>query len=335
MDAATRTRLFGTTHAFDSGVVRFLVCGLAGLLLIAPLVIALVPAKGESGAKLKHDMWVRYKSWFLFIPMMFGPVLLGAAYTIVGVFVLALFCYKEFARATGLFREWIISAVVVLGIAAVSFAVADHWYNFFVALTPITISVMTAAAILNDRPKGYIQRVALGILAFMLFGVCCGHLAYFANDGEYRAILLWLVASVELNDIFAYISGKSIGRRKLAPATSPNKTVGGAVGALLLTTSFAAILGHYVFAGTRVDQPALLIMLGMIVSVAGQFGDLTLSSVKRDLGIKDWSNAFPGHGGLLDRFNSLLFAAPAAFHYIGYFRGIGLDQTTRIFSVGS
>jgi len=231
MDPGTKTRLFGTTHAFDSPVVRIIVIALAALLLLTPIVIALVPSKTGANEKLS-----------------------------------------------------------------------------------------------------YIQCIALGILAFMLFGVCCGHLAYFANDKDFRPILLWLIAAVELNDIFAYITGKSLGRRKLVPQTSPNKTIAGGIGALLLTTAFAAILGHYVFQNSRVDQPLHLILLGLIVSAAGQFGDLTLSSVKRDLGIKDWANTFPGHGGLLDRFNSLLFAAPAAFHYIGYLRGVGLDQPTRIFS---
>jgi len=83
-----------------------------------------------------------------------------------------------------------------------------------------------------------------------------------------------------------------------------------------------------------VDSLVKVITLGLIVSISGQLGDLTLSSIKRDLGIKDWAATFPGHGGLLDRFNSLLFAAPAVFHYVGYFRGIGLDQPTRIITQG-
>ena len=78
------------------------------------------------------------------------------------------------------------------------------------------------------------------------------------------------------------------------------------------------------------DAPLILIGLGLIVSVAGQLGDLMLSSIKRDIGIKDMGRAIPGHGGILDRFNSLLLVAPSAFHYIGYFIGFGLDQPTRL-----
>ena len=88
------------------------------------------------------------------------------------------------------------------------------------------------------------------------------------------------------------------------------------------------------FRGTALDRPGCLILLGVIISVVGQLGDLMLSSVKRDLGIKDMGVTIPGHGGLLDRFNSLILVAPAAFHYIGYFLGIGLDQEARIFTGG-
>jgi phosphatidate cytidylyltransferase len=331
MDAASRERLFSPMHAFDDPAVRLVIGGLLVILALTPLLILSLTATGKISDKLKKDLWERYWSWLLFIPMMFGPVLLGAGWVIASVALLSIVCYREFARATGLFRETLISVPVVLGILAITASTADHWYGLFVALTPLTIAFMTAVAIIPDRPKGYIQRVGLGIFAFMLFGVCYGHLAYFANDAHFRPMLLWLVSAVELNDIFAYITGKSFGRRKLAPQTSPNKTLGGAIGALILTTVFAAMLGHYAFRGMPIDTPVHLVLLGMLISIAGQLGDLTLSSVKRDLGIKDWSNAFPGHGGLLDRFNSLLFAAPAAFHYIGYVQGIGLDQPKRLF----
>jgi phosphatidate cytidylyltransferase len=334
IDPQVRARLFDASTAFDNPVVRYFAITLAILLALAP---ALIWALGKSkpNSKLQKDLWDRYFSWLIFIPMMLGPVLLGAAWVIIGVGVLGLACYSEFARATGMFRHRLISALVVLGILFITFSVFDHWYGLFAALVPLTLGVMAAASLLADEPKGYIQRLALGIMAFLLFGVCLGHLGFIANDFAYRPLLIWLVCCVQLNDIFAYICGKSFGRRKLAPHTSPNKTLGGALGALILTTITAAILGHLIFNGDprndRINVPLHLVALGIIMSVGGQCGDLMLSSIKRDLGIKDWANTFPGHGGLLDRFNSLLFAAPAAFHYIGYLNGLGLDQPRRIF----
>jgi phosphatidate cytidylyltransferase len=327
----TRTRLFDVISAFDHPAVRFVVLGLAALIALMPVIIWVLARSGRASSSLRKDLWDRYWSWLIFVPLMFGPILLGAAWVIIGVAALGLVCYHEFARATGMFRERLTSALVVLGILAIMAAVADHWYGFFVAIPPLMLGIMAAGVILIDQPRGYIQRLALGVFAFLLFGVCFGYLGYFANDTNYRAILIWLISAVGLNDIFAYVTGKSLGRHKLAPNTSPNKTVEGSVGALVLTTTYAAILGHWVFRGTAMDNPVHLITVGLIISLAGQFGDLTLSSIKRDLGIKDWAATFPGHGGFLDRFNSLIFAAPAAFHYLSFIlRGIGLPDEKRI-----
>jgi phosphatidate cytidylyltransferase len=249
---------------------------------------------------------------------------------VIAITILSIVCYGEFARATGLFREKMVSAVVGLGILAVNFAAFDHWYGFFVALFPLTVIVIASAAILADSPKGYLQRVALGVLAFTLFGSSLAHVSYMTNDKNYRPIVLMLLLGVQLNDVFAFCVGKTLGRRKIVPQTSPNKTLGGHLGALALTTPLVATIAHFIFTGTPMDRPGWLLLLGVIVSVSGQMGDLMLSSIKRDLGIKDMGATIPGHGGVLDRLNSVLLAAPAVFHYVAFFVGFGLDQPARI-----
>jgi phosphatidate cytidylyltransferase len=325
-----RDRLFGASHAFDHAVTRWIAAGIGIALLLSLLVIALLSMTGRIKDPFRKELWKRTLAWAVMAPVMIGPVLLGASWTILGVTILSLACYREFARATGLFREKLVSAVVALGILTVNFAALDHWYGFFVALFPLTVILITAIAILPDSPKGYLQRVALGVLAFMLFGSSLGHVSYMANDGNYRPIILMLLLGVQLNDVFAFVSGKTLGRRKIVPHTSPNKTVAGHLGALVLTTPLVATIAHFVFPGTPLDSPFWLLLLGVIVSVSGQLGDLMLSSIKRDLGIKDMGVTIPGHGGVLDRINSVLLAAPAVFHYVGFFVGFGLDQPPRI-----
>jgi len=329
---STSDRLFGYRHAFDHPVVLGVTVAVAVMLALSLPVIALLFKSGRISEKLRGELVARCVSWMILVPVILVPVLLGAAWFILFVGVLSMLCYREFARATGLFREQAVSFVVALGIIAITFAVLDHWYGFFVALPPLTIAILAAVAILRDQPKGYIQRVALGIFAFLLFGVCLGHLGYFANDEHYREMLVLIVAGVQLNDVFAFCCGKTLGKHKLCPNTSPNKTIEGSVGAILLTTTLVAALGHFVFRGTVMDSPFHLIGLGLIVSVGGQLGDLMLSSIKRDVGIKDMAALIPGHGGILDRFNSVLLVAPATFHYIGFFIGIGLEQEWRIIS---
>jgi phosphatidate cytidylyltransferase len=335
LNQAVLDRWFSIRDAFEHPVVLWASVGVVAALVTASVVVMVLVAMGRLDDTTRTELRQRIMSWCVLAPLMIGPILLGAAWTILSVLVLSLLCYSEYARVTGLFREKLLSLLVVMGILAISFAVVDHWYGFFMALGPLTMLVISALAILSDKPKGYVQRVALGVFAFFLFGMGLGHLGYFANDEDYRPILVLILLSVELNDVFAYMSGKMLGRRKLCPQTSPNKTIGGAAGALILTTTLVAVVGHYVFADGVMDSPGRLIGLGMIISIAGQFGDLMLSSIKRDVGIKDTGTVLPGHGGLLDRFDSLLLVAPAVFHYIGYFRGIGLDQPVRILTGGA
>jgi len=330
----TRRRLFGFRDALDHPLVLGVVIAVPAALLVAAVVVFTLRRAGRLEETTYRELVHRLRSWAILAPLMIGPVLLGAAWFIGSVGLLSLLCYREFARATGLFRERAISVVVVAGIVALTFAALDYWYPFFVAIPPLTISVLAAVAILADRPSGYIQRVALGTFALLFIGVGLGHLAYLANDANFRAIVVWLIVCVELNDVFAYLCGRTFGRRKLAPHTSPNKTLGGALGALVLTTALAAALGHPVFRTTTIDDWRHLLALGLIISIGGQLGDLMLSSIKRDLGIKDMSHLIPGHGGLLDRFDSLLLVAPFVFHYVGYFEGVGLDQPPRIITGG-
>ena len=317
-----------TLHPVSLGLVT----GIAVALAAAPLIFLALGAMGKLSEKLHADLWTRWRSWLVLAPLMAGPVLLGRLPAILGVGVLAVLCYREFARATGLFRHRVTSAVVALGILLATFAAADRWLGLFDALQSLLVSLLVIVALFEDEPKGYIQRVALGIFAYLLFGICFGHFGWLANDRLGQPLMLSILVAVELNDVFAYCSGKLFGRRKLSPNTSPNKTIGGAVGALVLTTALFAMLMHWTLAGTPVDRPAHLLVLGALVSLTGQWGDLVMSSIKRDLGMKDMAALIPGHGGLLDRFDSLLFVGPALFHYLYYFGGIALDQPARIFT---
>ena len=102
----------------------------------------------------------------------------------------------------------------------------------------------------------------------------------------------------------------------------------------MLTTPLFAVGAHLIWLGTALVTPVRLLGLGIIVSVVGQFGDLMLSSIKRDLGLKDTAKLIPGHGGILDRFDSLILVAPAVFHYVNYFVGFAASQPERIFTGG-
>jgi phosphatidate cytidylyltransferase len=321
MTKETRERLFGWRHAFDDPVVLWASVVVLGLLVLAYATARVLRATGRIDKVLYGEIVARWRSWLWLSALMLGPILLGAAWVMAAVCLLSLLCYREYARVTGLFREKTISVVVVLGIGLVTFAVVDNYARLFFACAVLTVAVILVVTIPQDRPKGYVQRVALGALGFLLCGYSLGYLGYFANDPKYRPILVLLLLGVELNDVFGFCVGKTIGGPKLLPNTSPGKTVAGALGALVLTTALVAGLGHFVFAGSAVDRVDRLVILGLLVSVPGQLGDLVLSSLKRDVQVKDTGAVIPGHGGLLDRFDSLLLVPPAVFHYLALYLG--------------
>lgn len=128
-------------------------------------------------------------------------------------------------------------------------------------------------------------------------------------------LLLYLLILNSLNDGFQYIWGKLFGKNKIVPSISPNKTWEGFIGGTLTTVFLSVIVSPYLTPfGTKMAVAA-----GLIISVFGFLGDVVMSAVKRDAGVKDSSNLIPGHGGILDRVDSLIFTAPLFFHFVCYF----------------
>jgi phosphatidate cytidylyltransferase len=266
---------------------------------------------------------------------MVAPILLGAAWVMVAVAILSWLCVQEFARATGLFRDYSIMLVVGLGVFAVLFANVDHYDRMFFSLAALTSGVIAVIALPANQPHGYLQRVSLGIAAFLLFGYSMGYLGLMANDSLYRPLLILVLLSVELNDVFAYCTGKILRGRKLLSKVSPGKTITGSVGALVLTTALVFTVGKALFAGTAMDDSFSLLKLGILISVLGQLGDLILSAIKRDIGIKDLGVCIAGHGGWLDRFDSLVLVPAAVYHFLSYHLGpLGQGQPARILTGG-
>src|SRR5689334_19385360 len=139
MTPATRARLFAPTHAFDHPVSLWITVGVVAVLALAPVIILGLAAARKISPELRAKTLRIWRSWLLIAPAMLIPVLLGAAYTIAALLLLSLQCSREFARATGLFRERTVSLIIVLGIFGLAFAAFDNYYRLFVALSPLTL----------------------------------------------------------------------------------------------------------------------------------------------------------------------------------------------------
>lgn len=157
-----------------------------------------------------------------------------------------------------------------------------------------------------------IQQAATGFFAPWYVGLPLGMLVSVQAINGPRATLL-LLATVVLSDTAQYYSGRTFGRRPLAPTISPKKTIEGAIGGLIFGTLFMAIAGPLVLPGLA---PVPMAVLGLTIVVLGICGDLFESRLKRDANLKDSSSLIPGHGGVLDRIDALLFAAPAYYMYL-------------------
>lgn len=311
------------TGALENPVFRGYFVVLIGLLIVAGGMLAFL--RFALGKEVSHA-WKAYRGWLIMIPLVFTALYFGRETTIIFFTLLAIGAFTEFARATGLYRDWWMTGVVVLGIVAVgvvSLVNTPHtnirgWYGMLMALPVYVVSAILMVPILRDRAKGQLQVIALAIVGFIYIGWMFGHLAFLANARNAYGYLLFLLLSVPLCDVSAFTFGRIFGRHKLRPNISPNKTWAGAIGALGVSMLFPWLV-RFSFPEFTARE---LILAGLIVGVGSQLGDLSISVIKRDIGIKDMGALIEGHGGILDRIDSLIYVAPLFFHMARYFHGL-------------
>jgi len=211
--------------------------------------------------------------------------------------------------------------------------------------TPMSVLAVGVLALLalaiwrrgvEGKPLGAVASTLLGIVytgGMLSFGYAIRYHRYAVGGitlgiGGWRLpvaaggmLLLLPLLLTWVSDIGAYFVGRAFGKRKLIPRVSPGKTIAGAVGALVACALFAWVYSHFVLRpAAHLDFTALgAIVFGLTVSVAAQIGDLVESLLKREAGVKDSSHLLPGHGGILDRFDSLLFVLPVSYLLLGWF----------------
>ncbi len=138
--------------------------------------------------------------------------------------------------------------------------------------------------------------------------------------GGSLGFLMYILIVTISNDFMQFVFGKSFGRHKIIPNVSPNKTVEGFVGGVVSTSIIAGCLAHFL---TPFTYPQAY-LVGVVIAIAGFFGDVTMSAIKRDIGVKDTGSLLPGHGGILDRLDSMIFTVPLFFHYVAYIYNVGI-----------
>jgi len=298
-------------------------------LLIVPVSLAIGGAiLGFLHCGLGKDLgaiWKTYRSWLVMASIGLLVVFAGRVPVIVGVTLLSIFGFKEFARTSGLYRDWWMTGAVYAGIVAVGIASwaphpggekpASGWYECFMAMPVFVIALILLIPILSNRARGELQKMSLSIIGFIYVGWMFGHLGFLANATNAYGFLCYVIFATELNDVAAFTFGRLFGRHPLRSEISPNKTWEGALGALAVSMVLPWLL-RFSFPFFGATQ---LIFIGLIVGIGGLLGDLSISLIKRDFGTKDMGAAIPGHGGILDRIDSLIYVAPLFMHMAGYY----------------
>lgn len=194
------------------------------------------------------------------------------------------------------------------GVTAMTFVLLHIMENNSVFMI-MSFSLICLGGILFIMRKIRTVDLAISILGYIYISACFGHLVLLDQVGSYQYV--WLVFVIAFaTDTFAYFVGVNFGRHKLAPLVSPKKSIEGSIGGIGGAILCCIVYG-FIF---EVVSPLSLIPIAIVGSIASQMGDLFASAMKREYGIKDYGNLIPGHGGILDRFDSALFVTPIVYY---------------------
>lgn len=272
-----------------------------------------------------QELRQRVKSWWLMITLVFAALLMGKGVSTVFFGFLSFLALKEFLSIVPTrMTDRRVILWLYLAIPVHYYWVYAEWYGMFIIFIPVYLFLfIPTRMLLVGETEGFIRSAARYHWAVMATVFCLSHIPYLLvlpasvnPAGGPIGLIIYLLFLTQFNDVAQYVWGKTLGKRKIAPLISPNKTWGGFLGGLLTTMAAAALLAEHL---TPLSWQEGLIA-GAIIGPAGFVGDLTMSAVKRDLKIKDTSQLIPGHGGILDRLDSLIYSSPLFFHYLYYLK---------------
>ena len=298
--------------------VMVILGGVWALLLLATAVVwRLAPA---SNSELRQ----RIRSWWLIVALCSLALTFSRNVALLFFGLVSFLALKEYLTLiTTRHADLRVLFWAYLSIPIQYFWIAIEWYGMFIIFIPVYLFLLLPVAmVLNGETQGHLRAAGTLHWGLMSMVFSLSHLAYLLvlPQSEYPQVsgpglALFLLLLTELNDVAQYCWGKALGKRKISPTVSPNKTVEGFVGGVFSTLFLAALLAPWLTPFNLRDA----LLAGLLIAVAGFFGDLSLSALKRDLGIKDSGNLLPGHGGVLDRIDSLTYTAPLFFHFTRYF----------------
>ncbi|NOL51664.1 phosphatidate cytidylyltransferase [Pelistega suis] len=295
--------------------------GLLVILAIATLIGQRLALKHPT-SEVVGNLNQRINAWWAMVAVLVICFIFGKTATLILYAMLSFFALREFMTLTPTERSdyWALVLCFYVAIPVQYILIGTDWYGMFVICLPVYgfIVLPTIQALSGDTER-FFERTAKIQWGMMLTIYCLSYapalllLTNVEYDGQGLMLLLYLLIVVQLSDVFQYIVGKLIGKRPIAPTVSPNKTVEGFIGGSIMAIAVGTSL--WWITPFSVGYAALF---SFLIVICGFFGGLSLSAVKRSLGAKDWGRMIAGHGGVMDRIDSVLFAAPVFFHVVRY-----------------
>ena len=302
--------------------------------LFGGLIITLIIAssigyglKFKVGFSIPHavidNLNARINAWWVMILIIFAAAALGF-YGVIGLFfVISFMALREFLSLLYIRRgdHLALAACFYVILPLQYFLVAIDWFSMFTIFIPVYgfLFLPILSALLGDTAH-FLDRSTKVQWALMISVFCISHIPAILTldiegfEGKKLLLMIFLILVVQSSDVLQYVWGKLFGKHKIAPKLSPSKTVEGFVGGVVS----ASVLGGLLYWLTPFN-PVQAVLMSLLICLMGFLGGLVMSAMKRSMGVKDWGNMISGHGGMLDRMDSLCFAAPIFFHVVRYY----------------
>lgn len=301
-----------------------LLIGLGGifvLLVVATIVVWLI-RRAKPGVDL-GDVPARIRSWWLMVAIFTFAMVLDRRVSLAFFALVSFLALKEYLsliptrRADRSVLLWAYLAIPVQYLW-----IGLEWYGMFIIWIPVYMFLfLPMRMVLIGTTEGFLRAAGTLHWGLMTTVFSVSHVAFLLvlpteinPHGGGPALVLYLVFLTQFNDVAQFLWGKTLGRNKVVPTVSPGKTVEGLLGGLGTTVVLAVVLAPYLTPFTR----GWAAIAGVIIGLGGFIGDVVISALKRDLGVKDSGDLLPGHGGILDRIDSLTYTAPLFFHFVYY-----------------
>ena len=265
----------------------------------------------------------RINAWWVMILIIFAAAALGF-YGVIGLFfVISFMALREFLSLLYIRRgDHLALAACFYVILPLQYSlVAIDWFSMFTIFIPVYgfLFLPILSALLGDTAH-FLDRSTKVQWALMISVFCISHIPAILTldiegfEEKKLLLMIFLILVVQSSDVLQYVWGKLFGKHKIAPKLSPSKTVEGFVGGVIS----ASVLGGLLYWLTPFNSVQAVLM-SLLICLMGFLGGLVMSAMKRSMGVKDWGNMISGHGGMLDRMDSLCFAAPIFFHVVRYY----------------